>query len=151
MDPDTPQWLENLDQASSRRPEALTQLHQLLLRAAHAELSRRRGRHSLAGPERDDLADQAADHAMLSIVAKLGQFRGKAGSPPGPTSSPSSKGPASSVGTTGSDAPSRSRVPSGIDSRIGSGSAPMTARCAGLQDDVRRRRNCAPLLSLTAY
>ncbi len=77
MDPDTPQWLENLDQASSRRPEALTQLHQLLLRAAHAELSRRRGRHSLAGPERDDLAHQAAHDAMLSIVAKLGQFRGE--------------------------------------------------------------------------
>jgi RNA polymerase sigma-70 factor (ECF subfamily) len=77
MDSETRQWLANLDEASPRRPEALTALHQLLLRAAHAELGRRSGRHSLAGPEVDDVAHQSAHDAMLAIVAKLGQFRGE--------------------------------------------------------------------------
>jgi RNA polymerase sigma-70 factor (ECF subfamily) len=77
MDSETRRWLANLDEASRRRPEALNELHQLVLRAAHAELGRRRGRHSLAGPELEDLAHQAAHDAMLAIVAKLGQFRGE--------------------------------------------------------------------------
>ena len=77
MDSETRQWLANLDQASPRRPEALTELHRLLLRAAHAELGRRRGRHSLAGPELEDLAHHAAHDAMLAVVAKLEQFRGE--------------------------------------------------------------------------
>ena len=49
-------------------------LHDLLLRAARHELQRRRGR--LAGPELDDLAQQCADDATMSILARLDDFRG---------------------------------------------------------------------------
>jgi RNA polymerase sigma-70 factor (ECF subfamily) len=52
-------------------------LHDLLLRAARAELNRRSAQHPLIGPELDDLAHQAADDALLSITTKLAQFRGE--------------------------------------------------------------------------
>jgi RNA polymerase sigma-70 factor (ECF subfamily) len=77
LDPESRRWLKTLDEGSPSRDEALAELHQLLLRAAHAELGRRRGRHPLAGPELEDLAHQAAHDAMLGIVNKLGQFRGE--------------------------------------------------------------------------
>lgn len=76
-DHETRRWLEELDKASGRRDEALGELHQLLLRGAHAELARRRGRHPVTGSELEDLAHHAADDAMLAIVAKLDDFRGE--------------------------------------------------------------------------
>lgn len=76
LDADTRQWLHDLSD-TSRRPDALSRLHRNLLRAAHAELSRRRGRHPLAGPELEDLAHQAADDALLAISGKLAEFRGE--------------------------------------------------------------------------
>jgi RNA polymerase sigma-70 factor (ECF subfamily) len=57
------------------REQALARLHELLLRAARAELRRRAGRHPITGPELDDLAYQCADDAVFSIVTKLGEFR----------------------------------------------------------------------------
>jgi hypothetical protein len=81
LDPDTRQWLQDLDAANPGRPDALSRLHQYLLRAAHAELARRRGRHPLAGPELDDLAHQAADDALVdgvpldALVVQLGSNR----------------------------------------------------------------------------
>lgn len=77
MDQETRRWLEELDEASEHRPQALSDLHQLLLRVAHGELGRRRGRHPLSGPELEDLAQQATDDAMVALIAKLGQFRGE--------------------------------------------------------------------------
>ena len=44
---------------------------------AHAEVRRRDNRLRLAGPELEDLADQAADDALLAITAKLHTFRGE--------------------------------------------------------------------------
>jgi RNA polymerase sigma-70 factor (ECF subfamily) len=52
-------------------------LHALLLRAAQFEVSRRRA--SLAyvrGEELEDIAVQAADDALVAVLAKLDQFRG---------------------------------------------------------------------------
>jgi RNA polymerase sigma-70 factor (ECF subfamily) len=41
------------------------------------ELSRRRGQlRAISGPEFDDLAQQAADDALVNILDKLGEFRG---------------------------------------------------------------------------
>jgi len=59
------------------RDRALARLHALLLRVARSELRRREGRHPVTGPELDDLAHQAADDALVAVIAKLGQFRGE--------------------------------------------------------------------------
>jgi len=59
------------------RERCLARLHDMLLRAARAELSRRSESAPIEGYERDDLAYQAADDAMLAIIRKLGQFRGE--------------------------------------------------------------------------
>jgi RNA polymerase sigma-70 factor (ECF subfamily) len=52
-------------------------LHELCLRAARAEVSRRAARLRLVGPELDDVAHQAADDAMVAILRKLDTFRGE--------------------------------------------------------------------------
>ncbi len=75
--PHTRQWLHDLDAANPSRPDALSRLHQNLLRGAYAEIGRRRGHHPLGGPELDDLAHQAADDALVAITAKLAEFRGE--------------------------------------------------------------------------
>ena len=62
----------------ARRDETLARLHAGLLRVARHELSRRRGLlGDVSGPELDDLATQAAGDALVSIIAKLGEFRGE--------------------------------------------------------------------------
>jgi RNA polymerase sigma-70 factor (ECF subfamily) len=76
-DEETSEWLRDLDLASPCRTEALERLHRLLLRAAFAEVTRRRDRHSLSGPEQEDLAHQAAHDAMMAILAKVDEFRGE--------------------------------------------------------------------------
>jgi RNA polymerase sigma-70 factor, ECF subfamily len=51
-------------------------LHHMLLRVASYELSRRRAQlGSIRGPEFDDLAQQAADDALMNVLAKLDDFR----------------------------------------------------------------------------
>jgi RNA polymerase sigma-70 factor, ECF subfamily len=69
-------WLDAL-RAPATREEASARLHELLLRAARFEISRRR--HALAAVPRDeldDLAYQAADDALVAILGKLDTFRG---------------------------------------------------------------------------
>ena len=61
--------------SAAEREQALARLHQLLLRAAHAEL-RRRSPVRIEGRERDDLAHQDAGDALLAITGKLDRFRG---------------------------------------------------------------------------
>jgi RNA polymerase sigma-70 factor (ECF subfamily) len=68
--------MDSLGGGGPARDEALTRLHEMLLRIARAELHRRSGRHRITGPELDDLAYQAADDALLAITAKLSGFRG---------------------------------------------------------------------------
>jgi RNA polymerase sigma-70 factor, ECF subfamily len=59
------------------REAALERPHALLLRAARFELGRRRGQLAgLSAAERLDLATQAADDAMMGVLARLGDFRG---------------------------------------------------------------------------
>ena len=76
LDEESREWLRCLAVPAEREP-ALTRLHQLLLRAAHAELQRRSVPAGIAGRERDDLAHQAADDALLAIISKLDRFRGE--------------------------------------------------------------------------
>jgi RNA polymerase sigma-70 factor, ECF subfamily len=82
LDEESREWLRCLSgtrgdtRGSAERELALARLHDLLLRAARAEL-RRRGRVvRIEGRERDDLAHQAADDALLAITSKLDRFRG---------------------------------------------------------------------------
>jgi RNA polymerase sigma-70 factor, ECF subfamily len=65
--------------AALRRKDSATivRLHQLLLRASRFEVSRRRASLSFVrGEELDDLATQAADDALVAVLAKLDDFRG---------------------------------------------------------------------------
>jgi RNA polymerase sigma-70 factor (ECF subfamily) len=49
----------------------------MLTRAAVHELARRRSQlHSVSGPEFDDLVHQAADDALVNVLARLDDFRG---------------------------------------------------------------------------
>ena len=52
-------------------------LHELLLRAARGEVSRRAAQLRVSGVELDDIAHQAAADAMLTILSKLDAFRGE--------------------------------------------------------------------------
>jgi RNA polymerase sigma-70 factor (ECF subfamily) len=67
-------WVGELQPGAPRRDEAIADLHALLVRASYFELNRRRG--SVAAGERDDLALQAADDALVAVLAKLDTFRG---------------------------------------------------------------------------
>ena len=71
------QWVEHLRAGHARRDQTVAKLHDLLLRVAFHELSRRREQlRSINGPEFDDLAHQAADDALVKVLAKLHEFRG---------------------------------------------------------------------------
>ena len=55
----------------------MAKLHEVLVRVAFHELSRRRGQlRAISGPEFDDVAQQAADDALMKVLAKLDEFRG---------------------------------------------------------------------------
>jgi RNA polymerase sigma-70 factor (ECF subfamily) len=70
-------WVAALTAEGFEREEALADLHDLLLRAARFEIGRRRAALShVRGEDLDDLALQAADDAMVAVLAKLGDYRG---------------------------------------------------------------------------
>jgi RNA polymerase sigma-70 factor, ECF subfamily len=77
-DRETERWVEHLRPGQPRRDPTVAKLRDLLLRGAIHELSRRRGQlPSIRGPEFDDLAHQAADDALMNILARLEDFRGR--------------------------------------------------------------------------
>jgi RNA polymerase sigma-70 factor (ECF subfamily) len=70
-------WLEALRSTGADREAAIARLHELLLGAARYETSRRRAALShVRGEELDDIAMQAADDALVAVLAKLDQYRG---------------------------------------------------------------------------
>ena len=74
---DSRAWLRVLRGAGPERDEAVGRLHELLVRAARFEVSRRRGAVShVRGEELDDIAVQAADDALVAVLAKLDDYRG---------------------------------------------------------------------------
>jgi RNA polymerase sigma-70 factor, ECF subfamily len=77
LDPVSRRWIERLAAGHPAREQTVARLRELLLRAATYELARRRSRSgAISGPEFDDLAQQAADDAVLVILDKLDDFRG---------------------------------------------------------------------------
>jgi RNA polymerase sigma-70 factor, ECF subfamily len=76
--PSSGEWLDALRDHGPRRDAAIERLHELLLRAARFEVSRRRATlPHLRGGSLDDLATQSADDALVAVLAKLDQFRGE--------------------------------------------------------------------------
>jgi RNA polymerase sigma-70 factor, ECF subfamily len=72
-------WLRRLRSDGHERDQACGELRELLLRAARFELKRRSATlPHLRGGDREDLAQQSADDALLAILTKLGAFRGEA-------------------------------------------------------------------------
>jgi RNA polymerase sigma-70 factor (ECF subfamily) len=70
-------WLEALRSSGARRRDAVGELHELLLGAARFEIGRRRAALSFVrGEELDDLAVQAANDALVAVLAKLDDYRG---------------------------------------------------------------------------
>jgi RNA polymerase sigma-70 factor, ECF subfamily len=70
-------WLTALRAEGAERDRAIARLHELLLRAARFELGRRRAAMSyVRGEELEDIATQAADDALMAVLAKLDDFRG---------------------------------------------------------------------------
>jgi len=77
-DAENQRWLEALSGEGPRREEAVVQLHGLLVRAARFEVARRRrGLAHIRGEELDDIATQSADDALVSVLARLQDFRGE--------------------------------------------------------------------------
>jgi RNA polymerase sigma-70 factor (ECF subfamily) len=77
LDRESQTWLDALRSAGVRRDDAIGRLHALLVREARFEVRRRTA--PLAHPsgrDLDDLAVQAADDAVIAILAKLDEFRG---------------------------------------------------------------------------
>jgi RNA polymerase sigma-70 factor, ECF subfamily len=74
---DTDSWLSALRSAGEQRELAIGRLHGLLLRAARFEAARRRSTlRGVGDRELDDLALQAADDALVAVLARLDTFRG---------------------------------------------------------------------------
>jgi RNA polymerase sigma-70 factor (ECF subfamily) len=71
-------WVEDLRSDGPRGQAAVADLHALLLKAARFELGRRTTELShLRGGDQEDLAQQAADDALMAVLRKLDQFRGE--------------------------------------------------------------------------
>jgi RNA polymerase sigma-70 factor (ECF subfamily) len=69
--------VEALRPGAPGHDDAVRELHALLLRAARFEVSRRRGALShVRGEEFEDIAMQAADDALMAVLAKLDDYRG---------------------------------------------------------------------------
>jgi RNA polymerase sigma-70 factor (ECF subfamily) len=74
---DSAAWLAALHGPAAVRDAAIADLHGILLRGARFELSRRRAALGhVPWSEVEDLAYQAADDALVAVLAKLDTFRG---------------------------------------------------------------------------
>ena len=72
------EWHLDLHAQGARRDEAVAHLHGLLLRASRFEVFRRRDSvPQLSAVELDELAEEAADDAAISVLRRLDDFRGE--------------------------------------------------------------------------
>jgi RNA polymerase sigma-70 factor (ECF subfamily) len=78
LDLDSREWLSGLRAQGTEREASIARLHALLLRAARFEVARRRpALPHLRGNELEDIAHEAADDALVSVLARLDDFRGE--------------------------------------------------------------------------
>ena len=77
LDSESREWLRQLQGGGAGRDAAIARLHALLVRAAAFEVSRRRASlPQVRGNDLDDLANQAADDAVVSELRRLDHFCG---------------------------------------------------------------------------
>jgi RNA polymerase sigma-70 factor (ECF subfamily) len=77
LDEESRAWLRDLRSDGAVRDHAVARLHALLLRAARFEVARRHAAlPHVRGSDLDDLANQAADDALVSVLKRLDDFRG---------------------------------------------------------------------------
>jgi RNA polymerase sigma-70 factor, ECF subfamily len=77
LDEESREWLRALRETGAERDAAVARLHALLLRAARFEVARRRPTlPHLRGNELEEIALEAADDALMSVLARLDDFRG---------------------------------------------------------------------------
>lgn len=71
-------WLRRLRSRGAEHQAAVSELHLLLLKAARFEIARRASMVShLRDSDREDLAQQCADDALIAVLGKLDGFRGE--------------------------------------------------------------------------
>jgi RNA polymerase sigma-70 factor (ECF subfamily) len=77
LDAESREWLRGLRSEGAALEEAIARLHALLLRAARFEVARRRPTlPHLRGDELEDIATEAADDALMSVLRRLNDFSG---------------------------------------------------------------------------
>jgi RNA polymerase sigma-70 factor, ECF subfamily len=76
LDPDSRAWIDALRSEGSARELAAKRLHALLFRAARFQLASRASEPQLRGEEIDDVATEAADDALVLILAHVEEFQG---------------------------------------------------------------------------
>jgi len=77
LDDESRAWLRDLRGEGRSRDDAVARLHAMLLRAARFEVARRRPTlPHLRGNELEEIGLEAADDALVSILARLDEFRG---------------------------------------------------------------------------
>jgi RNA polymerase sigma-70 factor (ECF subfamily) len=77
LDHESREWLRSLRADGATRDDAVARLHALLMRAARFEVARRRPTlPDLRGDELEDVATEAADDALMSVLRRLDDFRG---------------------------------------------------------------------------
>jgi RNA polymerase sigma-70 factor, ECF subfamily len=77
LDVDSREWPRSLRSGGRTGEEAIARLHALLLRAARFEVARRRASlPHLGRGDLDDIALEAANDALVSVLRRLDDFRG---------------------------------------------------------------------------
>ena len=77
VDLESREWLRDLRAGGVTADQAVARLHALLLRAARFEVTRQRAATPHVRDDTDELALEAADDALVSIRARLDDFRGE--------------------------------------------------------------------------
>jgi RNA polymerase sigma-70 factor (ECF subfamily) len=76
LDAESAAWLRGLEATGAEHDAAIKRLHSLLLRAAVTEVARRGSNSAATAGDLDDLANQAADDALMAVLRKLHSYRG---------------------------------------------------------------------------
>src|SRR5262245_15779740 len=76
LDQESRRWLADLRGQGAVHDEAVGRLHELLLKAARFEVARRSRGLAHLRDELDDIAMEAADDALMSVLRRLGDYRG---------------------------------------------------------------------------
>ena len=77
LDTESQAWLDDLRADGARHDRAVGRLRELLVRAARFEIARRRpSLPHIRGGELTDIAEEAAGDAVVSVLARLDDFRG---------------------------------------------------------------------------